>query len=112
MTFRDLGESTDAGYSNEKIFYGYVSTMVYVLLANVLLLNIVIQILVILILIQIILKDQMRLNHYWREHTTLKYQILRFIQKNKMKKEKFFSSFILYYFELILNVVLKLETVI
>jgi len=52
--------------------------------------KIVIQILVILILIQIILKDQMRLNHYWREHTTLKYQILRFIQKNKMKKEKFF----------------------
>ena len=42
MTFRDLGESEEDGFSNEKIFYGYVSTMVYVLLANVLLLNIVI----------------------------------------------------------------------
>ena len=42
MTFRDLGESEEAGFSSEKLFYGYVSTMVYVCLANVLLLNIVI----------------------------------------------------------------------
>jgi hypothetical protein len=40
MTFREIAE--DADFSSEKMFYGYVSTMIYVCLANILLLNIVI----------------------------------------------------------------------
>ena len=42
MTFREIAEHEEADFSAEKMFYGYVSTMIYVCLANILLLNIVI----------------------------------------------------------------------
>lgn len=40
MTFREIAENNY--FSSEKMFYGYVSTIIYVCLANILLLNIVI----------------------------------------------------------------------
>ena len=42
MTFREIAEHEEADFSAEKMFFGYVSTMIYVCLANILLLNIVI----------------------------------------------------------------------
>ena len=42
MTFREIAEHEEADFSAEKMFYGYVSTMIYVCLAKILLLNIVI----------------------------------------------------------------------
>jgi hypothetical protein len=44
MTFRDIAENETltSSFSSREIFYGYMSTMIYVFIVNVLLLNIVI----------------------------------------------------------------------
>ena len=44
MTFRDIAENETltSSFSSGEIFYGYMSTLIYVFIVNVLLLNIVI----------------------------------------------------------------------